>query len=133
MLTENRYRNRNLIREFLNDIGNKHLKFDGYTFLLKAGIHIADRMTDREFPIEEFTFIMNQLVKNRQILVNIVNNPDVPARINFYGNNDYMIGVTFHKSSNFPNKYDIQLRTLYKERNAQNRERNVSVYKVRLA
>lgn len=133
MLTENRYRNRTLIREFLNDVGNNHLKFDGYTFLLKAGIHIADRMTDREFPIEEFTFIMNQIVKNKQILVNIVKNPNVPARINFYGHDDYMVGVTFHESKNFPNKYDIQLRTLYKERNAQNRERNVSVYKVRLA
>lgn len=132
MLSENRYRNRNLIREFLNDVGNNHLKFDGYTFLLKAGIHIADRMTDREFPIEEFTYIINQIVKNKQILVNIVKNPDVPTRVNFYGHDAHMIGVTFHESKNFPNKYDIQLRTLYKERNSENRERNVSVYKVKL-
>lgn len=133
MLTENRWRNRSIIRDFLNDVGNKHLKFDGYTFLLKAGIHIADRMTDREFPIEEFTFIMNQIVRQKQILVNIIKMPTCPTRINFYGREDYMIGVTFHQSKNYPNKYDIQLRTLYKERNSKNRERNVEVLKVHLA
>lgn len=132
MLTENRWRNRTLIREFLNDVGNKNLRFDGYTFLLKAGIHIADRMTDREFPIEEFIYIINKIVANKQILINIIKMPVCPTRINFYGRDDHMIGVTFHQSKNYPQKYDIQLRTLYKERNAKNRERNVEVHKVYL-
>lgn len=129
MLTENRWRNRSIIRDYLNDMGNKHLKFDGNTFLFKAGIHIADRMTDREFPVEEFMYIINKIVSDKKMLLNIANNNDIP-RINFYGRNDYMLGVTLHKSSKYPNKWDINLRTLYQERNSKYRERNVAVLKV---
>lgn len=132
MLTENRYRNRSIIRDYLNDIGYKNLRNKGiYDFLFKTDIHIADRLTDREFPIDEFKFIMNKIASNRQLLVNIVEKlGEIPSRINFYGHDDHMIGVTFHRSKSNPKKVDINLRTLYRERNSKYRDRNVSVYKV---
>ncbi|QHJ78821.1 MAG: hypothetical protein [Caudoviricetes sp.] len=133
MLTENRYRNRNIIREYLNEKGTNNLQFDGHRFLFKADIHIADRMTDREFPFEEFEFIILALIKNKHILIDIVNNPDIPPRVNLYGRDDYMIGVTLHKSNTEDGKHLIVLRTLYKERNSKNRERNVTVHKVKFA
>lgn len=136
--TENRYANRAVLRNSINEISHSYFKktrAGGWSPSIKADIHIADRLTDREFPLDEFIKIVVKLAtKNETEIMDIVNNHvnginDKPIRINCYGHGAWMIGITIKV---FPNNraFHINIRTCYAERNMQHRQRNVDVHKI---
>lgn len=137
-LSTNRYRNRHIVRDAVNAIaknGFKKFKEMGWSMRYHADIHIADRLTDREFPLDEFFAICHKIAhKDEFQLVKIFEDQKtetykVPVRINCYGHGAWMVGITLtvyrdHKAIH------VSVRTCYKERNMVHRVRDVDVKQV---
>lgn len=142
-LTDNKYRNRRNIREMLNAITDRPNSFtkskaDGWKTCIKADMHVIDRFSDREFPIDEFFQVVAKVISRHEgDLLKLVNerynNTDFnPLRINCYGHGAWMVGVSISIYANGEGEksYHVNIRTCYKERNMVDRERVQHVEKI---
>jgi hypothetical protein len=136
-LTDNRYANRRIINDMIDSINTKcfeKCKASGWHPLIRADVHVADRLSDREFPCEEFYVILKRLATlHEDEILSMCNdvlegNPK-PIRINVYGHGAWMVGVTINVFDHHKT-FHINVRTCYKERNMTHRCRNVDVKRI---
>lgn len=141
-LTDNRYRNRRVIREATNEIATQFFKRSraaGWDPRINIEMHVIERLNDREFPIDEFMQIVAKTVSRyEQTLLDLVEsrfnaeNPE-PMRIQCYGHGAWMVGATIaiHANKYTGGKsYHFCIRTCYKERNAVHRRRTIDSEKI---
>lgn len=141
-LSDNRYRNRRFVREAINSIQKNSFEKSraaGWDPYIRVDLHVVDRLTDREFPVDEFFQIVAKFVtRHEDELLEFVDrrynrDENDPIRINVYGHGAWMIGVSISLHINkYTNSksFHVNVRTCYSERNAVFRERAVGVEKV---
>lgn len=141
-LSDNRYRNRRFVREAINSIQTNSFQKSrdaGWDPYIRVDLHVVDRLTDREFPVDEFFQIVAKLVsRHEDELLGFVErrlnrDENDPIRINCYGHGSWMVGVSISLHINkYTNKksFHVNVRTCYPERNMVFRERAVGVEKV---
>lgn len=137
-LSDNRYTNRRVVREYLNTVseqGFRNSRKDGWTAYIKADIHVSDRLYDREFPVDEFMSIVSRIANSKEneiykyVKAHMSGESRKPLRINCYGYGNLMIGVTLKVFEN-AKSFHVDIRTCYAERNMVHRNRNVEVEKI---
>lgn len=133
-LTDNRYKNRRVARDFvdaINENGFQESKANGWVPSIRAELHIIDRLSDREFPVDEFFKMLTKLSTNHEAeLMEMATRKDgIPTRINVYGFGAWMIGVSIN-TFNDHKSFHINVRTCYAERNMVHRSRNVGVERI---
>lgn len=141
-LDTNRYKNRRNVREILNLISTKFLsksRAAGWSPFIHADFHVVDRLTDREFPADEFVQIIAKLAtKHEKEILKMVEErhaqvDTAPFRINCYGYGAWMLGVSisvYTCKDTGEKSYHLDIRTCYAERNMVHRKRNVDVHKI---
>ena len=141
-LGDNRYKNRRQVRDMLNLISTNFMKKSreaGWTPFIHADMHVADRLSDREFPADEFVQIVAKVAtKHEKEILKLVEDrfnkvENAPFRINCYGYGAWMIGVSisiYVCPETGSKSFHLDIRTCYAERNMVHRKRNVDVYKI---
>lgn len=131
-LTTNRYKMGRLISNFLTDLvinnGLSRNGCDGINIKFEFEKHIADRLIDREFPKDQFEKITTRMARHYVCELIYLYESSSTRRINMYGDDGHMIGVTVRKTPN--GNYIIKLRTCYKERNHGNRVRDIKTHSI---
>lgn len=89
--------------------------------------HLPDRLIDHEFPKDEFDRILHGMMKRVGEMIYLVE-ADCANRINVYGDDDWMVGVTGKRTQN--GNYIFKIRTAYKERNSKHRQRTIAAEKI---
>lgn len=131
LTNENRYSLARKMSVFITKLSRKYKLTDNngdFHVFIKFEKHLADRMLDREFPVEEFQKITTRICRNHVCEMIYLGEVYGQKRINVYGDDDYMIGCTVNRSEK--GNFYIKLNTIYKERNSANRVRSIHVSKI---
>lgn len=145
-LVDNKYKNRRYIRESLNTIADlffKKARAADWSPYIRADMHVIDRLSEREFPIDEFFQIVGKLASRHE--KDIIKFAELrleqsktecsitPIRINCYGHGSWMLGVSIsvHVDPITGCKaFHLDIRTCYAERNMIHRQRVVGVERI---
>lgn len=92
--------------------------------------HFPDRIIDNEFPEDEMYYIFDCLMDDDvlSLIKQSVDTEIKTPRINVYGHDGWMFGVSCKKTAN--DNYIIKIRTAYKERNHLNRKRVIETKQI---
>lgn len=122
-------------REYVNKLAHKFGAVEN-GILYKIEPHVIDQLISRSFPANVFEIIIGRFIKHHQDEVTMLADlpeHDRPKRINVYGNkvsSPYMLGVSVNRAKT--GKIYVNIRTCYKERNSENRQRVLDTYKIRV-